>query len=159
MNGNVEIERKFLVKDPTVIDGIEGKVFKQGYLSVTPERTVRIRRHDDHAWLTIKSAVVGISRQEFEYSIPAEDAEAMLTGLCTGTIITKIRHEVPHEGHVWEIDRHLAPHEGLIVAEVELQSETETVSMPSWLGIEVTHDHRYSNSYLSTHPNESVIAG
>ena len=155
MTKNVEIERKFLVTDRTIIDNVDGDTFKQGYLSVTPERTVRVRRAGDVGWLTVKSKPIGFTRREFEYQIPVEDAEDMLDNLCIGTVIAKIRHKLLHRGHTWEIDRYLTPHEGLIVAEVELDDEQEEVCLPSWLGIEVTNDHRFSNSYLSTHPNDT----
>ncbi len=154
MNGTIEIERKFLVADPSVLDGMHGETFTQGYLSVTPERTVRIRRVGDKAWLTIKSKPVGFTRREYEYAIPVADAEEMLTQLCLGTIITKVRHRIPYENHVWEVDRFIHPHADLTLAEVELSSEDEAVSLPSWLGREVTDDHTYSNSYLSTNPTE-----
>ena len=123
---------------------------RQGYLANTPARNVRVRIADREAFLTIKAQADGISRLEFEYPIPIEDAQALLA-LCTG-VIEKYRHHVMHAGHLWEIDEFLGQNAGLIVAEIELSAKSEVFEHPVWLGQEVTQDTRYLNSQLSQHP-------
>ena len=103
------------------------------------------------AFLTIKGPVTGISRAEFEYPIPQQDAREMLP-LCDGPIVQKIRFKIPHEGHVWEVDEFEGENAGLILAEVELQSADEAVALPPWIGEEVTGDARYYNSNLAVNP-------
>ncbi len=147
----IEIERKFLVRDAAVLDGIEGVAYRQGYLSLDPERTVRVRRAGDRAFLTIKGRTVGATRAEFEYEIPLDDAEAMFH-LCVAPIIEKVRHRVPHAGRTWEVDVFGGANEGLVVAEVELPSEVAIVVLPPWVGDEVTDDPRYYNANLAGHP-------
>lgn len=146
----IEIERKFLVT------GSDWKTetpvrYSQGYLNSQPERTVRVRLAGDAAWLTIKGKTSGASRAEFEYPIPVADAEQMLS-LCDPPLIEKHRHIVPFAGKQWEVDEFLAANEGLVVAEIELESESESFEKPPWLGEEVTDDHRYFNSRLAKHP-------
>jgi len=147
----VEIERKFLVSDRSVLQGVEGIPYRQGYLSTDHERTVRIRRAGDHAFVTIKGLSRGASRAEFEYPIPLADAEAMLA-LCLPPIIAKVRHRVPHGGLVWEVDVFEGENEGLVVAEVEMPSEATDLLLPPWIGAEVTDDPRYFNANLVRHP-------
>ena len=103
------------------------------------------------AYITIKGEVRGISRAEFEYAVPVEDARAMLP-LCDGPLVQKTRHLIPHEGHVWEVDVFHGENEGLTVAEIELKDERQEISLPGWVGREVTGDPRYYNSSLSRHP-------
>jgi adenylate cyclase len=147
-----EIERKFLVTG----DGWRGQgtstVFRQGYLSTVKERTVRVRAAGDEGTLTIKGITVGASRTEFEYAIPVEDANVMLDELCEQPIIEKTRHVVAVDGTMWEIDEFAGVNEGLIVAEVELDSPDEEFTRPDWLGDEVTDDPRYFNANLIAHP-------
>lgn len=150
----VEIERKFLIREDTDDSWLKkahGIPYVQGYLSREPGRTVRIRIAGDKAYLTIKGEVQGISRAEFEYAIPVEDAHAMLP-LCDGPLIDKTRHLIPHGGHVWEVDVFHGNNEGLIIAEIELEKETQEIPMPEWVGKEVTGDRRYYNSSLAVHP-------
>jgi len=150
----VEIERKFLIRedaDDRWLREAHGIPYVQGYLSRERGRTVRVRIAGDKAYLTIKGEVQGISRAEFEYPIPVEDARAMLT-LCDGPLIDKTRHLIPHEGHVWEVDIFHGKNEGLIIAEIELEKETQEVPMPEWVGKEVTGDRRYYNSSLADYP-------
>ena len=149
----VEIERKFLLADDQWREQVLSKSkFSQGYLSLTPERTVRVRVADGCGWLTVKGKSLGASRAEFEYEIPSTDAQQMLDQLCEQPIIEKWRYRVEFNGHLWEIDEFLGDNKGLIVAEVELTSEDEEFFRPHWLGHEVTHDHRYFNSNLIKHP-------
>ena len=146
-----EIERKFLVIDDAWCHGAIGIRMAQGYLAIDPERTVRVRLAGDEAWLTIKGPTRGISRSEFEYPIPPEDARSLLE-LCLPTVIDKTRHRVPHAGHVWEVDVFHGENEGLVIAEVELADESIQPDLPPWVGEEVSHDRRYSNSSLSRTP-------
>ena len=146
----IEIERKFLVEgtdwrtaDPTYIC--------QGYLNRDKERTVRIRVFGEQARITIKGISVGASRAEFEYWIPMEDGKQMLQ-LCESPLIEKNRHTVKFRNKLWEIDEFLGANQGLIVAEIELNSEDEPFEFPPWVGQEVTDDPKYFNSKLSIHP-------
>ena len=149
-----EIERKFLVRDVSVLNGVPGVVYRQGYLSTALERSVRVRRAGDRGFVTIKgvSGPSGASRAEFEYAIPAEDADAMLDELALRPLIDKTRYRVEASGRVWEIDVFAGANEGLIVAEVELPSEDAVVVVPAWAGAEVTGDPRYYNASLVAHP-------
>ena len=146
-----EIERKFLVTDLSVVDGLSGSIIRQGYLSLDPERTVRIRRKGARGVITIKGASFGASRSEWEYEIPPTDADAMLA-LCEGPVLDKTRYEIEVAGRTWEVDVFAGANEGLVMAEVELESEDAVVELPSWAGLEVTDDQRYYNANLSRHP-------
>ena len=146
-----EIERKFLLKNDNW-RGVEGTRYRQGYLSTEKERTVRVRIVGDQGYLTIKGASVGATRLEFEYEIPVEDVDELLNDLCAKPLIEKNRHEVEYAGSVWEIDEFFGANQGLIIAELELRTEDEQFSKPSWIGKEVTEDPRYFNSNLTTHP-------
>lgn len=144
----IEIERKFLVADATVLQGRDGTFYRQGYLSVDPQRVVRVRRADDRGFVTIKGATGGIARAEFEYAIPPADADAMLDQLCLRPLIEKTRYVVEHDAMRWEVDVFAGVNSGLIVAEIELSSERQTFSTPAWLGREVSNDPRYANANL-----------
>lgn len=143
----IEIERKFLV-DKRKLHALtftsEEKI-AQGYLSFSP--TVRVRLKDNRGFLTIKSSTVGISRQEFEYEIPAEDAEQLLK-LCGRFVLKKYRRKLEYGGHVWEVDFFAGRHAGLVLAEVELNAPDEPVDLPDWVSREVSGDARYFNSNL-----------
>lgn len=150
----IEIERKFLVADTSahaVWRQAPGVAYRQGYLNRDKTRTVRVRIADGAAFLTIKGVSVGATRAEFEYPIPVADAQAMLL-LCDGPLIEKTRHVLMYQGTRWEIDDFAGDNAGLVVAEVELQSETQGFAKPDWLGAEVTQDARYFNSNLSSRP-------
>ncbi len=147
----MEIERKFLVLDTSYRDTAQPVRIVQGYLNSAKERTVRVRIKGERAWLTIKSITVGISRQEFEYPIPLEDANDLLA-LCEQPILEKLRYELDADGNSWEIDEFLGLNEGLIVAEIELASHDQVIKLPSWIGREVSDDPRYFNSNLIKHP-------
>ena len=149
----VEIERKFLVADDSWREAAPAGVqYRQGYLSTNPGGSVRVRVSGDRAWLNIKSATVGLTRREYEYEIPAADAHAILEELCVKPLIEKTRFVVEHDGRTWEIDVFEGDNEGLVVAEVELESEDEAVTLPAWAGEEVSHDVRYYNQRLVEHP-------
>ena len=143
----LEIERKFLVDKRKLhkLEFFSEEQITQGYLSNHP--AVRVRLKDERGFLTIKSATIGISRQEFEYEIPAEDARQLLK-LCGRNVLKKYRRKVSYKGHVWEIDFFAGRHAGLILAEVELASPDERVDLPDWVTKEVSRDTRYFNSNL-----------
>ena len=146
-----EIERKFLVTGQDWRSG-DATTYRQGYLNLDKQRTVRIRLAGDSAYITVKGETRGATRQEFEYPIPAQDADEMLTTLCHRPLIEKCRYRVRHGGLVWEIDEFFGDNAGLVVAEVELESEEQSFERPAWLGEEVTSDPRYYNASLVQHP-------
>ena len=150
----IEIERKFLVTSNNFKkEAITQNRIAQGYLSSVPGRTVRIRIKGNKGFITIKgvSSESGMSRFEWEKEIPIDEAKALLQ-LCEKGVIDKTRFEVKMGNHIFEIDEFYGENEGLIIAEIELKSETETFEKPIWLGEEVTQDKRYYNSYLSKNP-------
>lgn len=147
-----EIERKYLVVDDAWRSLAAGTAFRQGYLSTVKERTVRIRVVGDRGYLTVKGLTVGAVRSEFEYEIPIADAEQMLNELCEQPLIEKTRYVIELNGLTWEIDRFSGVNEGLVVAEVELEDEDQPIALPEWIGEEVTHDARYFNANLISHP-------
>lgn len=150
----IEIERKFLITSNSYREQASTKaVLTQGYLSSSPERTVRIRLIDQTGYITVKgkSNESGLSRFEWEKEISKSEAEALLE-LCEETLISKTRFKVRIEDHLFEVDEFDGPNKGLVIAEVELGSENEVFSKPNWLGDEVTDDKKYYNSNLSQHP-------
>lgn len=147
----IEIERKFLIGEDTWRNQAAGVSYAQGYLSRGSGRTVRVRIAGELAFITIKGPVSGISRAEFEYQIPLEDAQQLLL-LCEGPLIEKTRYKIFTEGHLWEIDEFHGANTGLLIAEVELADADECVTRPPWLGAEVTGDFRYYNSNLTVRP-------
>jgi adenylate cyclase len=150
----IEIERKFLVTSTAFLDEFRAKNrIVQGYLSSVPERTVRVRIKGEKGFLTIKgkSSDSGMSRLEWEKEIALEEAEQLLR-LCEAGVIDKIRYEIPVGKHLYEVDVFSGENEGLILAEIELESENETFEKPNWLGMEVTNDTRYYNAYLNQKP-------
>ena len=151
-----EIERKFLVRDTSFLKGLTGSYIAQGYLSTDPERTVRVRIKDHQGFLTIKGKTDGISRIEFEYQIPLDEAKNLLD-LCLPTIIEKERFLIPIGNHTYEVDLFKGDNQGLIIAEIELKNEDETFKKPDWLGKEVSHETQYFNSALSQKPYKKWI--
>jgi adenylate cyclase len=149
---NTETERKFLVSGTAWREGVRGRRFRQGYLSVERERTVRVRAVDEQAWLTIKGVTTGFSRTEFEYPIPRDDAQRLLDELCLQPIIDKTRYDIRHGRHLWEVDEFHGANEGLVIAEIELGSDDEPFERPAWIAEEVSHDPRYFNANLVRHP-------
>ncbi|MGQ5522249.1 CYTH domain-containing protein [Chitinimonas sp. PSY-7] len=143
-----EIERRFKLKDDSWRGLVEGEWLKQGYLSVERERTVRVRIKGDDAWLTLKSNISNVSRHEFEYPIPLQDAETILAAMCP-MLVEKKRYRIQRDGHLWEVDEFFGQNAGLVLAEIELNDESEAYVRPDWLGEEVTEDPRYTNAYLS----------
>jgi len=146
-----EIERKFRMASDDWQSRGAGERFQQGYLSIDPERTVRIRLAGERAWLTIKGHNIGASRPEFEYDIPPPEARQLLA-LCIPPLIDKTRYRIPYGSHTWEVDVFHGDNAGLVIAEVELSAEDEVVALPDWIGEEVTGDPAYYNSNLIRHP-------
>lgn len=145
----MEIERKFLV-DRKGWEGLkkpEPKLIVQAYLINTPDKTVRVRIKGTKGFLTIKGATTGISRSEFEYEIPLEDARQLIEQFAE-KVIEKHRYEIPFGNHTWEIDEFHGKLEGLILAEIELNSEDEPFTKPLWIAEEVSHDPEYFNAKL-----------
>ncbi len=150
----IEIERKFLVKSEAYkADASSNQLIEQGFLNTDPDRTVRVRVEGDKGFLTIKgrSNKAGTTRFEWEREIALAEAEALLN-ICEEGVIEKVRYLVPFGAHVFEVDEFNGFNKGLTVAEVELQSESETFEKPAWLGAEVTGEVRYYNSQLSKQP-------
>ena len=148
----VEIERKFLIVEDSWRGLGDGTAYRQGYLSTVKERTVRVRTIDDKGYLTIKGITIGATRAEYEYEIPAVEANEMLDTLCEQPIIEKKRYKIPSDGFTWEIDEFDGVNQGLIVAEIEIEDENQEFSKPDWIGEEVTGDPRYFNSNLIANP-------
>ena len=148
----IEIERKFLViNDHWKTDADGGTDFKQGYLTQAGSSSVRVRKEGDKANLNIKSAEMGIQRQEFEYPIPLDEADELLDLFCPRTV-SKTRYEVIFAGKTWEIDVFEKDNQGLIVAEIELDSADEVFELPPWIGDEVSAEARYYNNELARNP-------
>jgi adenylate cyclase len=146
----IEIERKYLVDTSLLPDLQQFKKLRltQGYLNKSGDVTVRVRLSNQDAFLTIKGKSVNLTRSEFEYSIPFVEAEIMLD-LCGDATVSKIRYLIPIGKHTWELDVFTDKLQGLVLAEIELDSENEPFEIPAWLGLEVSLDHRYFNSSLS----------
>jgi adenylate cyclase len=148
-----EIERKFLViNDHWRRDATRSTHYTQGYFTTNASCSIRVRISGEKASLNIKSATLGITRTEYDYPLPLEDAKEMLQHLCTKPLLEKTRYHVHHQDHVWEIDVFSGENEGLIVAEIELKSADEKFSLPDWAGKEVSDDPRYYNVCLVSHP-------
>ncbi|MBA4853071.1 CYTH domain-containing protein [Emticicia sp. BO119] len=149
----IEIERKYLINQ-NKWDNFpkpEGQLFRQGYILKDPEKTIRVRVTDTTAYLTIKGASIGATRTEFEYEIPKEEGIELLDNFAVSEL-SKIRYKIPHINKLWEVDVFLGNNKGLIVAEIELDSEEEYFELPEWISIEVTGDNKYYNSNLSANP-------
>ena len=148
----LEIERKYLVADTAFLDGLTGVYFKQGYISAGEGTTVRVRIEGERAVITLKGMSKGVTRSEYEYEIPFADAEGMLEEFCLGPFIEKTRYTITWRGRAWEVDLFAGENKGLVVAEIELQSEEEVIEKPPWLGKEVSGDSRYYNGSLVNNP-------
>ena len=148
----IEIERKFLVRGDQWRSLGTPVRYRQGYLVADIKRSVRVRVAGDHGLITIKGSTEGITRAEYEYEIPRADAEAMLDQLCNRPLIEKNRTKISLNGVVWEVDEFFGANQGLIMAEVELNSPQQAIDLPDWIGEEVSTDPRYFNSNLVQHP-------
>ncbi len=153
-----EIERKFLINQQKWDSLIKpaGKQFRQGYLLTDKDKTVRVRATETKGFLTIKGQTVGASRLEYEYEIPLSEAVELLDHFSQAEL-SKTRYEIVFEGKIWEVDVFSGRNEGLIVAEIELESETETFSLPDWISHEVTEEEKYYNSNLTISPYKDWI--
>jgi len=147
----LEIERKFLVTKNNWRNG-QGTLYRQGYLNSDENRNVRVRVINDRGYLTVKGISQGATRVEYEYEIPQAEAEAMLDDLCEKPLIIKKRYKTEYKGFVWEVDEFLGENQGLIIAELELESENQVFIKPEWIGKEVTGDPKYFNSNLIHRP-------
>lgn len=148
----IEIEKKFLLTGAGWKKLASGTTYRQGYLSTVKERTVRVRTIAGKGFLTIKGISVGASRLEYEYEIPLEDANSLLDELCEKPLIEKNRYKIEFSGFTWEVDEFFGENDGLVVAEIELESEDQSFDRPEWVGEEVTGDARYFNSNLIKKP-------
>lgn len=147
-----EIERKFLVDAALWANHRpDGKSYRQGYIVNSQTKIVRVRVAGTKGYLTIKGATQGATRAEFEYEIPVEDAEQLLQ-FCEGPLIEKTRYKIEVDQNLWEVDEFSGENDGLIIAELELESEDQRFTNPTWLGPEVTDDPRYYNANLVKNP-------
>ena len=148
----LEIERKFLVDGDAYQALAEGIHVQQGYLEGSENTSVRIRIMGEEAFLAIKGTTISATRQEFEYPIPLDDAREMMRDLCKKPIIDKHRYIIKYKGSVWEVDEFHGMNEGLVIAEIELESEEQKIHKPDWIGDEVTDEPKYFNVNLVKHP-------
>jgi len=149
----VEIERKFLVDHEKweQVKKTTGIHYRQGYLVDEASKTIRVRVAGKKGFITIKGSTSGISRKEFEYKIPVNDATELINGFA-GSEVEKVRFRIRFKGKLWEVDEFLGDNQGLIMAEIELKQEDETFEKPGWITREVSDDDRYYNSYLAKNP-------
>ena len=148
----IEIERKFLVKEKPLSIAKRSLKINQGYIINEKSKVIRVREKGDDYFLTIKGNNIGISRLEYDFPISKEDAKELIFHFCKTTLIEKTRHYIEHKGHTWEVDEFHGKNNGLIVAEIELESEDDKFEIPDWVGEEVTQDDRYYNMNLAIHP-------
>ena len=148
----IEIERKFLIIEKPFSIAKRSLKINQGYIINEKSKVIRVREKGDDYFLTIKGNNIGISRLEYDFPISKEDAKELIFHFCKTTLIEKTRHYIEHKGHTWEVDEFHGKNNGLIVAEIELESEDEKFEIPDWVGEEVTQDDRYYNMNLAIHP-------
>lgn len=148
-----EIERKYLVNREKweAVEKPEPNFYRQGYFKTNPGKSIRIRYSAEHSYITIKSEPADISRSEFEYEIPNKDALELLDHFCDAELVKK-RYQIIHQDQKWEVDVFLKKNEGLIMAEIELESEDELIDLPAWIEKEVTGDKRFYNANLVLNP-------
>jgi len=145
----LEIERKFLVaEDGWRLGASPGQRLREGLLARMARGKVWVRRSEKQAWITVKGPKKGIARQEYEYEVPLDHADQMLATLCEGPILEKTRHRLDHEGLTWEVDVYAGALAGLVIAEVELEHLDQAVSLPAWIGREVTGNPDFSSASL-----------
>ncbi|MFT3822627.1 MAG: CYTH domain-containing protein [Chitinophagaceae bacterium] len=149
----LEIERKYLVQHNkwNAIEKPTGHRIRQGYILTDPEKTIRVRLKDDKGFLTIKGLTAGATRAEYEYEIPAKDAEELLDKFSESEL-AKVRYNISFGNKTWEVDVFTGDNDGLIVAEIELQSEDEQFALPGWIDKEVTGEAKYYNANLTITP-------
>lgn len=150
----MEIERRFLVADTSILNGLTGLPITQGYLPKSSgELSSRVRIAGEHAWLTMKTPRTSFGREEYEFPIPLDDARLLIDRHCGGRTLSKLRFVLPCEDVVFEIDVFSGALRGLVIAEVELQSADQVIPMPHWLGREITREKRFGNAALAKHGN------
>ena len=149
----MELERRFRVTGETWRPAAHrSSQIRQGYITDTDGVTVRVRRIGERGYITIKTPPAGIARAELEYEIPAEHADFLIASTCGSRTIDKVRHEVLFAGRTWTVDEFQGTNAGLVLAEIELDAADRAISLPEWVGLEVTTQTRFHNSYLSRHP-------
>ena len=148
----IEIERKFLVNQSPFHLAKKSRHIKQGYIVHDQKQVIRVRKKDRDYFLTIKGSNNGISRLEFEFPIPKNDAEELFLHFCQTAIIDKTRHYIDYKGHTWEVDEFHGDNHGLVIAEIELQSVNEKFNLPEWIGDDVSAENKYYNMNLAKHP-------
>ena len=148
----LEIEKKFLITNDSWKALGTGKEYCQGYLNSGKGTSLRIRTIGERGIITVKGPNEGGKRLEFEYDIPYVDAREMLDTLCLKPLIDKIRYKIPFGGFTWEVDVFKGENEGLIFAEIELESVDQPFDIPEWIGEEVTGDPKYYNANLVSYP-------
>ena len=148
-----EIERKFLVNAERWknLEKPKPKLYRQGYFTTTPGKSIRIRNAGDKSYLTIKSETAGLTRSEFEFEIPNDDAQELLDKFCDKEL-EKYRYIIFYKNKKWEIDVFLNENQGLVIAEIELERPDECVDLPDWVDIEVTSNKKYYNAQLVKEP-------
>ena len=147
----LEIERKFILREGAWRNE-KGTMYRQGYLNSVKERSVRVRMIKGKGYLTVKGISRGAVRAEYEYEIPGADAKAMLNDLCEKPLIEKRRYKIEFNGLIWEADEFFGENQGLLMAEVELETEDQPFVKPEWVGEEVTGDPKYFNANLIHYP-------
>ena len=149
----LEIERKFLVDHEkwAKVDKPDGTHYRQGYLVDEAIKTIRVRAAGEKGFITIKGSTTGITRKEFEYEIPVEEAIQLIDGFAVSEV-EKTRYRITFKGKLWEVDEFWGNNKGLLMAEIELKQEDETFEKPDWITLEVSDDKRYYNSYLAKNP-------
>jgi len=150
----IEIERKFRVNSSEWKPSSTGKSIRQGYLSITDKFSMRVRIKGSKGFICIKRQETGFTRSEFEYDIPLEDAEVLLQ-MSPYPLIEKTRYKEKYENHIWEIDIFHGNNNGLVIAEIELESEKDIFDTPKWILEEVTDDSKYLNQNLAINPYNS----
>ena len=148
----IEIERKYLVKSPPLHLAKKKLYIKQGYIVNDQKQVIRVREKGDEYFLTIKGNQIGISRLEYDFPISKKDANELIINFCRNTIIEKTRYYLRFKNHIWEIDEFHKKNQGLVVAEIELNSENENFELPTWVEKEVTSEKKYYNMNLATNP-------
>ena len=154
----LEIERKYLVKDASFLSTLkESCPIIQGYISLDKDRVVRVRTKGEKAFITVKSKLTGIKRLEYEYEIPHKEALEILDNICLKPLIHKTRYKVLDNGLTWEIDIFEGVFKGIIIAEVELEHEDSPVTLPFWVGKDVTDDKQYYNAEMVKSYKQKII--
>lgn len=149
---NKEIERKFLVISDNWKKNSQGVLYRQGYLSIERDRTVRVRLEGEEGKLTIKGKKDKGAGDEFEYDIPGDEAAYLIDRLCLKPVVEKMRYKINFHGNIWEVDEFFGENLGLVLAEIELDSADQKFEKPGWIGEDVTEDPKYKNASLVKNP-------